>query len=145
MIDCITPWNLLWNLFNAHQCSEIYELTTLTEPFSFTEYLPFFLKTFALELPIYFLFLQTLKNIPTVLKINAVLNLATHPIVFFVIPIILAYLGATYLHYLAVAEIFAPLIEALILFRIYKLSLGRSLTAAICANLFSWSVGIYWL
>lgn len=145
MIDCITPWNLIWNLFNVHQCSEIYELTTLTEPFSFMEYLPFFLKTFALELPIYFIILRQLKNIPTVLQINTVLNLATHPIVFFVIPIILTNLGANYLHYLATAEIFAPLIEALILFRIYKLSLARSLTAAISANLLSWSVGIYWL
>lgn len=145
MIDCITPWNLLWNFFNAHQCSEIYELSTLNEPFTFIEYLPFFLKTFVLELPIYFLFFRTLKNIPALLKMNSVLNLATHPAVFFVIPIILTELNATYLHYLLVAEIFAPVIEALILHKFYKLGLGRSFAAAVCANLFSWSLGIYWI
>ena len=144
MLDCITPWNLIWNFFNAHQCNEIYELTTLTEPFSFLEYLPFFLKTFVLELPIYFLFLRTLKNVPVILKVNTVLNLATHPVVFFTIPLILTQLNATYLHYLVVAEIFAPLVEALVLFKVYKISLGRAVLAALCANLFSWSVGIYW-
>lgn len=145
MIDCITPWNLIWNLFNPHQCSEIYELTTLTEPFSIFEYLPYFLKTFALELPIYYLFLRNLKNIPTILKINSIVNLATHPIVFYIIPLILMQLNSTYLHYLITAEIFAPLTEALILYRFYRLSPGRALIAAICANLFSWSLGVYWI
>ena len=116
----------------------------MTEPFSFLEYLPFFLKTFVLELPIYFLFLRTLKNVPVILKMNTVLNLATHPVVFFIIPLILTQLNATYLHYLVVAEIFAPLVEALVLFKVYKISLGRAVLAALCANLFSWSVGIYW-
>ena len=125
MLECITPWNLIWNFFNAHQCNEIYELTTLTEPFSFLEYLPFFLKTFVLELPIYFLFLRTLKNVPVILKMNTVLNLATHPVVFFIIPLILTQLNATYLHYLVVAEIFAPLVEALVLFKVYKISLEK--------------------
>lgn len=145
MIDCITPWYLIWNLFNAHQCSEIYGLTTLTEPFSFVEYLPFFLKTLVLELPIYFLFLRRLKSIPTILKLNTLANLATHPIVFFIIPIALMQLNGTYLNYLVTAEIFAPLVETLILYKVFKLSPSRSFAAALCANLFSWSVGIYWL
>lgn len=145
MIDCITPWYLVWNLFNPHQCGEIYALTSLTEPFSLVEYLPYFLKTFALELPVYFIFLRTLKRIPEILKINTVLNLATHPIVFYLIPVILMQLNANYLNYLVVAEIFAPLVEALILYRIFKVRVSRAFAASICANLFSWSVGVFWI
>lgn len=144
MTECLTPWNLIWNAFHPHQCSEIYGLTYLSEPFSFTQYLPYFLKTFILELPVYFLFFKCFKKIPKILEMNFILNLSTHPVVFFVIPYILMKLEGNYLNYLVVAEIFAPLTEALILTYVYKINVRFAFTAAILANLFSWSVGVYW-
>lgn len=80
-----------------------------------------------------------------ILQINFVLNLATHPVVFILIPIILTQFEANYLNYLVVAEIFAPLTEALILVYFYKIKFNRAFFAAIAANLFSWSVGVYWV
>lgn len=145
MIDCVTPWNLVWNYFNPHQCAEIYTITTLSEPITFTQYLPYFLKTFILELGVYYLFLKNRKSLVEMLQIDLILNLATHPVVFFLIPIIIMQFGATYLNYLVIAEVFAPLTEALILGYFYKISYSRAFLAAIAANLFSWSIGIYWI
>ena len=137
MLECLTPWKLVLNLFTPHECSEIYQLTTLAEPFTLMQYLPFFLKTLLLELPIYYLFFRTLKSIPKILQINFLVNLATHPIVFFIIPMILMKLNGNYLNYLVTAEVFAPLVETLILVYYFKFSLRSAIATAICANLFS--------
>lgn len=145
MIECVTPWYLIWNFFNPHQCSEIYTLTSLADPITFILYLPYFLKTFLLELIIYWLFLRNQKSLTEILQIDFILNLATHPVVFFLMPIIVMGLNGNYLNYLVAAEVFAPLTEAIILVYFYKLSWPRALQAAITANLFSWSVGIYWI
>jgi hypothetical protein len=145
MIDCLTPWNLIWNFFNAHQCGDIYTITSLAEPVTFVEYLPYFFKTFILELPVYLLFLRHQKKLSEILQINFILNFATHPVVFFLIPLIIMQYNATYLHYLVIAEVFAPLVEAIILAYFYRISCKRAFLAAIAANLFSWSLGIYWV
>ncbi|MEQ1721843.1 MAG: hypothetical protein ABL930_01615 [Pseudobdellovibrio sp.] len=145
MIECLTPWNIIWNFFNAHQCSDIYNSTSLADPVTFLEYLPYFLKTFILELPVYLFFLRHHKKLNEILQINSILNFATHPIVFFLIPLILLQFNATYLHYLVIAEVFAPLVEALLLIYAYKVGYGRAFLAGIAANLFSWSLGIYWV
>jgi hypothetical protein len=145
MLQCLTPWNLLWNLFHAHQCVDIYSSTDLNGAYGFFDYVPFFFKTYALELPIYYLFLRKTRDFLQILNADLVLNLATHPIVFFIIPMVLAVFQATYMQYLFIAEIFAPVTEALILYYFFKLSLRRAFAAAILANLFSWSVGIFWI
>ncbi len=94
---------------------------------------------------IYYLFLRTIKKIPKILEINLVVNLATHPIIFFIVPMIIMQFKATYLHYVIVAKIFAPVVEAVILFYFYKITFRKAALSAVCANLFSWAVGIYWI
>lgn len=141
-LDCITPWNVVLNLFQAHECTAIYQSPVTSDPVSFLEYLPYFLKTCALELPIYWLFLKGKKGFLQILMINILLNLSTHPIVFFIIPLLLK--GGTYFQYLSVAEFFAPLVEFLILWRGFKVDGRVALLAAVAANLFSWGLGIYW-
>lgn len=140
--DCITPWNLAINLLHEHRCQFIYDSPVTNDPFALLDYLPYFLKTFLLELPIYLLLLRGLKSLRQILLINLVVNLATHPIVFFGIPLLL--INGTYLQYLIIAEIFAPAVEAWLLFQIFKIRPGRAILAALLANLFSWGVGVYW-
>ncbi|NBU20570.1 hypothetical protein EBS43_04005, partial [bacterium] len=49
----------------------------------------------------------------------------------------------TYMDMLIRAEIFAPLLEAIVFFRIWKLNQPLSLASIVAANLTSWGVGIY--
>ena len=108
------------------------------------QYLPYFIKTCILELPIYFIFLRSSRSFFRIVVITFIVNLATHPIVFMLMPILLTKLNLNYLQYLCIAETFAPLIEALILAFYYQFSSRVSFWAALVANLFSWTVGIYW-
>ncbi len=142
--QCATPWALLINFFSNHTCQEIYESGLPTDMYSFGAYLPFFLKTILLEFPIYFLFLRKAQSLPRLLLITLILNLATHPILFMVMPIVFSKFNLNYRQYLCIAEIFAPVIEGLLLKYYYQQSTRTSFWAALLANLFSWSVGIFW-
>ena len=146
MTYCLTPWFLVYNLFADNACSEIYNSGLPTDPISFTEYLPYFLKTFILELPIYAILLKSQQSFAKTLTANTLINLATHPFIFILLPILLVKSDSiNYLNYLTIAEVFAPSVEALILFKIFKLPLKNAVISAFLANLFSWSVGVYWL
>ena len=146
MVECLTPWHLIYNLFADNACAEIYSSGLPTDPLTFTDYLPYFLKTFILELPIYALILKSQQSFGKTLAANSLLNLATHPIIFILFPIILPKLGEfNYLNYLVAAEIFAPLVEAILLAKVFKLKIGWAVVSSVAANLFSWSVGVYWI
>lgn len=147
MIECLTPWGLILNLFfnQSAQCSEIYFSTPPNDSISFIEYAPYFLKTILLEFPLYYLFLKNIRSLKEILLMGLILNLATHPIIFLVMPPLLNTLQFSYLNYLIIAETFAPVVEALILSLFYKLSWRRSLLAALTANIVSWTIGVYWV
>ena len=145
MIECLTPWYLIFNAFAAHNCGDIYSSLPPSDFVSFSEYYPYFLKTFILELPIYYVLLRRLKSGLKVLEINLLVNLATHPFIFLLLPVLLSKTEATYLDYLLTAEVFAPAVEALLLAKAYKIPPWLSVLAAVAANLFSWSIGVYWL
>lgn len=145
MTDCITPWMLVLNFFQSHTCGELYFAGLPADSFTFVEYLPYFLKTYILEFPLYYLLLKNIKNFKQLLAINLILNIATHPMVFFGFPYLLAFFDADYRTYLVVAEIFAPLTEALVLILVYKISWARAFTVATIANLISWGIGVYWI
>ncbi len=143
-ISCLTPFGLA--LFLAGRASEgcsgvLSVLVTSTEATP-VMYLQYFLSTFALELPVYSLFLQS-KGIKKVLAYTFVLNLLTHPIIFFAFPFLLEKMSATYGIYLLCAEVFAPLVEGIVLSRLAQISLRKSLAIAVVANLFSWWAGVY--
>lgn len=142
--QCFTPWAMVANQFIEHQCHDIYAMIVSDVQFSLVEYLTVFSKTYGLELIIYFFFLRQKYNWREILKINLIINLATHPIVYFGFPLLFSKLQYNYFQYLVVAEIFAPAIEALLLKKIYHFSWKIAITAAVLANLFSWTIGVYW-
>ena len=144
MIDCLTPWMLILNLFQSHQCAEIYNSSLPTDPVSLQIYLPYLFKTFILEFPVYYLFLRKDFKLPKIIFLNFILNIATHPMVFFGWPSLLSLFDANYLTYLVIAEIFAPTVEAAILVAVFKMNLRQAVIAGLSANLLSWSIGVYW-
>jgi hypothetical protein len=73
---------------------------------------------------------------------SAILNLATHPFIYLVIPILMAHFQSTYLTYLTVSEVFAPAIEALLLWHLWSIPAGKSIFFSLVANLFSWGAGL---
>lgn len=146
MIECLTPWYLILNFFAENNCAEIYNSGLPTDPITLSEYLPYFLKTFILEFPIYALILKSQQDLAKTLAANTILNVATHPFIFILLPLLLNRIeNINYLHYLVVAEIFAPTVEILLLKLIFKIKPAHALIAGLAANLFSWSVGVYWL
>jgi hypothetical protein len=78
-------------------------------------------------------------------KLLAILgcNLATHPIVFFLIPRLVDHFNGRFVDSLVIAEVFAPVVEALLLWKLLRLSAGRATLTSMAANLCSWSVGVY--
>ena len=111
-------------------------------PVSFPEYLGIFALTCAIEAPVYAMALRSRGARTTALAIAA-LNLATHPLVFFAIPRAVSSLGGHNSTSLLVAEIFAPAVEALLLWRIRGGSAWSSLAYALAANLLSWSTAYF--
>ncbi len=145
-MDCLAPWDVLHHLIsNQPQCAEIYLASPPSDSIGLVEYLPFFLKTLLLELPLYYLLLKNVKSFKQILLINLVVNIATHPIIFIAMPPLLNAFGFSYLNYLIIAEIFAPAVEAILLHKTYKVSASRAWVAAIVANLVSWAIGVYWI
>jgi len=142
--DCLTPWAVVINQFAQHSCGDIYASPLANDSFSFFEYLPFFLKTMLLEFPIYYFFLRKAYRLDKILLINFLINLATHQIIFLAMPSVFIKLDFNYYQYLMIAEIFAPTVEALLLRFAYKLNWKTAILASVLANLFSWTVGIYW-
>jgi hypothetical protein len=143
--DCLTPWSVLANLASGHHaCVELYQSSIPTDASSFTEYLRVYLMTFILEWPWYFLFLRFYQSGLRILITNFVLNIATHPIVYLVLPQIFSRFDQTYIRYLIIAEIFAPTVEALILRYTFKIPWKTAIVSSLFANLFSWTVGVYW-
>lgn len=140
---CLMPWSIFAHYFYDLPCDIYYLAPAFDGNISLQEYLPYFLKTVALELPIYLLILLKLKNWKQIFQINLLLNIATHPAVFFVISFICSNLNYSYLTYLITAETFAPVTEFLILIYFFKIPAKGAWVAAIAANLFSWSIGVW--
>jgi len=140
--QCLTPWALVINQVVSHPCAEIYSAELPTTSVAFVQYLPIFIKTLAFELPFYYFFLRPKFSMLKILWINFIINVATHPFIFLMLPSLLVRFEFSYLQYLVIAEIFAPAVEAVLLNRFFKLSWSRAITAALVANLFSWSIGV---
>lgn len=144
-VECLAPWSVIINQFTAHSCTEIYTSGLPTESTNLIEYLPFFLKTCVLEFPIYYLILYQIKKWNQLLFISVLLNLATHPFIFLGLPVIFAQFNGNYFQYLITAEVFAPIVEMLMLFYLFKIKWRLAFFSALLANLVSWTIGIYWI
>lgn len=124
----------------AWQCAETLLEPIAVDPVGPFEYLKFFAMTLALELPMYHRLLP-LMSFKRKAAAALVVNVATHPLIFFVFPLLLKSLGGTYFQYLVAAEVFAPVAEALVLWKAFGVGFKRAGTAALIANLFSWGIG----
>lgn len=145
MVECLTPLGLLNNLQQLQpQCLEIYNTAVASDAAGFTEYIPVFLLTCLLEFPVYFLFLWKESSITRAVLVIFLLNLATHPIVYLGMPFVFEKWDLNYLQYLLIAEVFAPFIEALLLKKVFHTTWKTAIWAALLANLFSWTLGVYW-
>ncbi len=145
MVECLTPVSLILNAYQANPgCTEIYQSAVTTDAGGLAEYLPVFLMTCLLEFPIYFLFLFRQSSFIRLVLIGFLLNLATHPIVYLGMPILFSKWELNYLQYLLIAEFFAPFVEAILLRKVFHTSWRMAIWAATVANLFSWTVGVYW-
>lgn len=144
---CVAPWNLIYHLIvgyaDGHVCAGQLEEPMWSGAVPLLFYLKYFFATVALEASFYFLFI---KGISWRHKIIAVfvLNFATHPVIFFVFPEMAARLEWSYAHYLTAAELFAPMVEALLLRYFFQQGTRRAILTGFGANLLSWSIGALW-
>ncbi len=110
------------------------------------DYFIYFLKTCAYESPFYYLCFRGLP-FPRILALIVLLNLATHPIVFFVIPLLFSRYFAAALF----SEAFAPTIEVALAYLVLRRAMPGETRAKVAAraswlliaNLFSWEAGMF--
>jgi hypothetical protein len=142
-MNCVTPPALWAYLTGVGSCA--IELRSAIDP-SFPEwqlYLKGFGLTLLLEAPIYAWFLrERLGFLRKSLFILAV-NVATHPMIWFVFPELFSKFEADIGAYVIFSELFAPLVEGLLLKFAFGISSRFAFVGAAVANLFSWWIGAY--
>ncbi len=107
-------------------------------------YLLVFFTTCLLEAFVYFpAGLQQKIAIKTILAQIFILNLATHPFIFLLVPEIAAKWHVSTQYALLFSEAFAPTVEMLLLILLYRYRIIYALVIAVCANLLSWWLGIH--
>lgn len=109
--------------------------------FTLDQYWKYFLLTLAFEAPVYWLFLRKTLSTQKILLAIVALNLLSHPIVYFVFPELADQYGVSFGEYVLIAELFAPLVEGLALWKVFKIPARRAWMIALAANVFSWLVG----
>jgi hypothetical protein len=106
------------------------------------EYSLLFVLTYLFEAPIYWLFFRRISaKWYRFLYASLILNLATHPFVALMQPLMTSGLGLDYTQYEIIAETIAPSVETLVLWLFFGFSFRRAFFAAVVANLFSWLAG----
>jgi hypothetical protein len=99
--------------------------------------------TCLLEAPAYLAFgLWAKQKVPRLLIQIVILNLATHPIVFWLVPWLFEKAHQTTGVYLLLGELFAFGVEALILRKWARYPWSLSIVTSVAANLTSWWVGV---
>jgi hypothetical protein len=161
--SCYSPWGLVHYYLSSLSdptlgsticpiiCKEALETMSEIPPnVTLGAYLVIFGLTCLLESPFYFWTVRDKQQKGKALLksgLGSVLlcNLATHPAVYFLFPLFGANFALRYVDVLMLAEIFAPIVEALVLILVWKISWKRAFIGMVAANLFSWWVGIYWV
>jgi hypothetical protein len=102
-----------------------------------------FFLTIALEAPIYWLGLRTKLSLRRIAAVILILNLLTHPAVWYLWPRWAFRAGWDFRTYALACEIFAPALEAFTLILGFKIPPGRAVVTSILANLCSWWIGAW--
>ena len=109
---------------------------------SIEQYLPLFVVTFCLELAVYGILLNQVFSKKQILAISVLLNIITHPLVCFGFP---GWFGN---YYWILAELFAWVVEALILFALarwvvhHPIRSTKALATSLAANALSAGMGL---
>ncbi len=124
------------------ECIWVLLLRPRPVPTPFLSYLEVFALTCLLEAPIYwFAFRNEKWSALKKLGVLFALNLATHPFIYFVVPQIIMLLNGKVFQSVLVSEIFAPVMEGILLYWLRKDFFWGSLGFAIATNLVSWWIG----
>jgi hypothetical protein len=106
------------------------------------EYLRVFGWTCGLEAVVYLPLLLLKKNgFGRSLLVVIAANIATHPLITYVFPIVFESIGLGVASSVVMKELFAPLVETLVLRRFTNLTWLESATVSFGANFFSWWAG----
>lgn len=113
-------------------------------PLEFSNYLKYFSLTLFLES---FFYLPGLRLLGVSLKRSLTIlflaNLCTHPIVFFIFPWFGHYFNASYIQTIMLAEFFAVLIEAVVIYILIRpIQVRQVFLLSSISNFFSWGMGL---
>ncbi len=145
---CLAPRGIVLGLLAPGQLDEACRTLLLSkddlEGVTFWAYLLVFLVNCALETPAYGIAGRTMgRPARTVLAQIFLLNLATHPAVYFAWPALSQSLGWTLLTLYSASELFAFAVEAALLRTVWTYSWRSAVLASALANLSSWWAGAY--
>ncbi|MGO9544746.1 MAG: hypothetical protein ACLPPF_08125 [Rhodomicrobium sp.] len=146
---CFAPPGIVLGLFAPGMLGETCRVLQLSEAggsedISAAAYGLVFLVNCILEAPAYAIAGRIMgRPAHAILGQIAGLNLATHPAVYFVLPVLAERLGWTLLTQAAVSEVFAFTVEAALLRAVWKYPWRAAAAASFLANLTSWWSGAY--
>jgi len=80
-------------------------------------------------------------SLPKIALASLVVNLASHPAVYFLFPRIADEYGITFGWYVLYAEVFAVAIEGLLLWRVFRVKAMAAFSISLAVNLCSWLIG----
>lgn len=147
---CNFPHSLLIYFFSpgslSDSCRQYLADTSLNGVFGIpaSTYALLFLLTMLMEAPFYAFFLrgtQVSRTKAFFLMALLCINLCTHPLAVLGFPQFFALAEWPKVWAILAAEVFAPVIEALILFALLQVPAKKSFLAAFAANFFSWQLG----
>jgi len=145
--QCFSPWALVqWELSSHYlkdSCTLALDLPAISQMISLPVYLKLFATTCLLEAPYYYFGAPTSITRNKRLVQIILLNLATHPIVTWLFPWVLAKWGSTYGTSIVIEENFAWITEGLILIGFYRYSWRRGFSLSFFANMTSWWLGLF--
>jgi hypothetical protein len=146
---CQTPATLVQFFFAKASLSPecLWALLVGPRPRSTTlgEYALVYFFTCLIEFPFYWLGLRNRCGLVKIAWVTLVLNLATHPLIYFLFPLLVFRLhGGSYQSLLA-SEVFAPVVEAMLLYGITRLNVITVVASSVVANLCSWWIGAYFV
>lgn len=145
-MPCYQPIEVLRYLLAPGQLDLICEINLSSpagfSPLSSMDYLKLFCLTFLLEAPVYFLVLWPPRPVWfRVLGAILFVNLVTHPLMSFLFADWAQKGSWREIDYIGTSELFAFLVEALLIRLFLRQPWWRSALAAFGANLFSWWLG----
>jgi hypothetical protein len=145
---CFTPPNVILGLVEPGAlegvCAAIQNDEASATSTAFPVYVAVFAVNALLEAPAYGFAGYLNKQAPVaILRQILVLNIATHPAVFYLFPLLASRLGWTLLTLTGASEAFAIVVEAALLKLVWNFSWLAAAFASLAANLTSWWVGAY--